>query len=263
VSRLVSGLLVITAHPAEEVLIAGGTLAACAEAGAETGVVCLTQGELGPIADPALASRETLGEVRRGELAAACAELGVGFVECWEWPDGELDWSDPDILISQLADVLEQVRPEAVITVGSGGSRYHPDHVAAHSLVLDAVAALPSAPVVYRAASPQWVMFEAASDRRRCGLLDGLWEIEPEPSGTDELDCYFKVGVERFAERKRRALRAHRTQISAGSVFDTDADVVRALIETEWFTPVVGNGWLEQVALGLGDGWLEEAAART
>jgi LmbE family N-acetylglucosaminyl deacetylase len=106
-------------------------------------------------------------------------------------------------------------------------------------------------------------MFEAASDRRRCGLLDGLWEIEPEPSGTDELDCYFKVGVERFAERKRRALRAHRTQISAGSVFDTDADVVRALIETEWFTPVVGNGWLEQVALGLGDGWLEEAAART
>ena len=46
------GLLVVAAHPDDEVLIAGGTLAACAEAGHPTAVVCLTRGEQGPISDP-------------------------------------------------------------------------------------------------------------------------------------------------------------------------------------------------------------------
>jgi N-acetyl-1-D-myo-inositol-2-amino-2-deoxy-alpha-D-glucopyranoside deacetylase len=252
-------LLVITAHPDDEVLIAGGTLAACAAFGVETGVVCLTRGELGPIADPALASRETLGDVRRGELASACAHLGVAFVDCWEWPDGELDWSDPDILVSQLADVLEQRRPDAVITFGSDGLYYRPDHVAAHTLVLDAVAALPTPPVVYRSIWPKAAMAEVASELSRRGLSDGLWKIEPDAFGTDELDGCFKVDVRAFAHRKLRALLAHRTQIPAASVFMTDPELASKLIEAEWFAPVVGNGWLEEFTHLLADGVLEKA----
>jgi N-acetyl-1-D-myo-inositol-2-amino-2-deoxy-alpha-D-glucopyranoside deacetylase len=255
----VGGLLVITAHPDDEVLIAGGTLAACAAFGVETGVVCLTSGELGTIADPALASHETLGEVRRAELAAACAELGVSFVECWNWPDGELSWSDPDILISQLADTLERKRPDGVITFGSDGLYYHPDHVAAHNLVLDAVAASTNSPAVYRSIWPKSVMAEVASELRKRGLSDGLWDIDPETFGTDELDGCFTLDVRPYAEMKLRALLAHRTQIAPGSVFVTDATVMSKLIETEWFAPVVGSGWLEELTHLLADGVLEKA----
>jgi LmbE family N-acetylglucosaminyl deacetylase len=72
----VSGLLVVTSHPDDEVLIAGGTLALCAAAGIETAVVCLTRGEQGPISEPSLATRGELATVRTRELGAACAELG-------------------------------------------------------------------------------------------------------------------------------------------------------------------------------------------
>ena len=92
---MTGGLLVIGAHPDDEVLLAGGTLAACAAAGLQTGVACLTRGELGPIADAALATRPTLGAVRLGELRVACAELGASFVKCWRRPDGRSRSSRP------------------------------------------------------------------------------------------------------------------------------------------------------------------------
>ncbi len=64
------GVLAIFAHPDDESLVAGGTLAACAAAGLETGIVSLTRGEAGPIGDRSI-SRERLGYVREQELQAA------------------------------------------------------------------------------------------------------------------------------------------------------------------------------------------------
>ena len=107
-----SGLLVITAHPDDEVLIAGGTLAARAAAGEPTGVVCLTRGEQGPISDPALATREALGDVRLEELRAACARLGSELVRCYRRQDGNLSWSDGSAIVRQLAGAVTQRRPD-------------------------------------------------------------------------------------------------------------------------------------------------------
>ena len=129
------GLLVVTAHPDDEVLIAGGTLAACAEAGHPTAVVCLTRGDQGPISDPALATPETLGRVRAAELEAACAELGVDWVKCYRREDGNLRWSDGrEIGLHELRSRDERLsfreeegrhRPDFSFTVGRDEIRRH------------------------------------------------------------------------------------------------------------------------------------------
>jgi N-acetyl-1-D-myo-inositol-2-amino-2-deoxy-alpha-D-glucopyranoside deacetylase len=238
----VSGLLVVTAHPDDEVLIAGGTLAACAEAGVFTAVVCLTRGEQGPIADPVLATRETLGEVRERELRSACAELSVGWVKCYRRPDGELRWSNLSAIARQLAAVFDTRRPDAVVTFGEDGLYYHPDHIAAGDLVCRAAARLTHPPALYRAVWPKPLMRELGAELRARGLSDDLWDLEPEDFGTDDLDGSFAVDVRRFAGQKLRALRAHRTQVSDGNaLMALDAELAERFLGTEWFAPILGS----------------------
>ncbi|MBA3306600.1 MAG: PIG-L family deacetylase, partial [Thermoleophilaceae bacterium] len=89
---MTASVVAVVAHPDDESLIAGGTLASAADAGTPTGAVSLTRGELGPIADPRLATRATLGDVREAELEAAAAVLGLSWTACLDLPDGELPW---------------------------------------------------------------------------------------------------------------------------------------------------------------------------
>ena len=69
-------LLGLFAHPDDEVFCAGGTIARCAEAGAVTAIVSLTQGEAGQIRDAATATRRVLGTVRVKELEQSAAGPG-------------------------------------------------------------------------------------------------------------------------------------------------------------------------------------------
>jgi LmbE family N-acetylglucosaminyl deacetylase len=244
-----SGLLVIGAHPDDEVLLAGGTLAACADAGHPTGVVCLTRGELGPIADPALATRATLGAVRLGELRASCTELGAVLVKCWRRPDGGLRWSDRSSIVRQLAGVLTAHKPEAVITFGEDGLYYHPDHIATHELVLRAMNSLADPPALYRSVWPKRVMSSFGAELRQRGLSDDLWELTPEDFGTDDVEDSFPVDVRPFVQRKLAALRAHRTQVSDHHALAAiDGGLAERFLGTEWFAPL-GDGpdWLRRV----------------
>ena len=70
-------LLVAVAHPDDETFGMGGTMARFAAQGWGVTVICATRGEVGEIADPSLATPETLGAVREQELRRACAVLGV------------------------------------------------------------------------------------------------------------------------------------------------------------------------------------------
>ncbi|HYN87205.1 MAG TPA: PIG-L family deacetylase, partial [Ardenticatenaceae bacterium] len=70
-------ILALFAHPDDECFGVGGTLARAAREGAHVVLVCATRGEAGEIADPALATPETLGEVREGELNCAAEALGL------------------------------------------------------------------------------------------------------------------------------------------------------------------------------------------
>lgn len=243
-----SGLLVVGAHPDDEVLLAGGTLAACAAAGLKTGVVCLTRGELGPIADSALATRETLGAVRLQELQASCSKLGAMLVKCWRRPDGSLRWSDGGAIVRQLVDAFDAFRPEAVITFGEDGLYYHPDHIATHEFVRRAVGRMSAPPALYRSVWPRSMMASFGNELRRRGLSDDLWELAPEDFGTHDLDGSFAIDVRPFVERKLAALRAHRTQVGDNHALAAiDQDLAERFLGTEWFAPMDGTSdWLSR-----------------
>jgi LmbE family N-acetylglucosaminyl deacetylase len=209
------GLLVITAHPDDEVLIAGGTLAACSELAIPTSVVCLTRGESGPIADPGLATRETLAAVRLQELRAACAELGVSFVKCYRRQDGSLRWSNRSPIAVQLARIIDERCPEVVITFGEDGLYYHSDHIAAYELARMAARRARHQAALYRSVWVNAEMRELGAELRGRGLPADLWGLELEDFGVedDEREDEVVVDVRPFVARKLRALYCHRTQL--------------------------------------------------
>jgi N-acetyl-1-D-myo-inositol-2-amino-2-deoxy-alpha-D-glucopyranoside deacetylase len=238
---MTGGLLVITSHPDDEVLIAGGTLAACADAGMPTGVVCLTRGEHGPIADPALASPETLAEVREQELFASCAELRVGFVRCYRREDGNLSASAGGSIVRQLERIVRDLEPAAVITFGEDGLYWHPDHIATYEFSRSAVRRIPAGPKLYRAVWPEDLMIELVQELRRRELPHDLWQMPAEYFGTDDLAGCFELDVRKFTARKLRALRAHRTQLSQLHAFAAlDQELAEEFLGVERFAPLDG-----------------------
>src|SRR5262249_48874698 len=175
-------VLAVFAHPDDESLLAGGTLAACAAAGREVVLVCATRGEQGPIASRKTATRATLGDVRQAELHAAAAVLGVRAVEWLGYPDGELAVADPAAVVADLVGLLRRWRPRAVITFGPEGLYWHPDHVAVHGLTLAALEALTRegfAPWVYFATWPAGLAEGLAAALAARGLSTGPWGLDP------------------------------------------------------------------------------------
>jgi len=254
------GLLVITAHPDDEAIIAGGVLAATAAAGVATSVVCLTRGELGGVSDPQLLAGRTLAQARRDELHEACDALGVRSVRCLRRADGYLPFVRRGELVAQIARLVRAERPAAVLTFGEDGLYYHPDHVAVHELTRAAMERLwqeddadPGAPVLYEAVWPSRVTVAAAQALARRDLPCELWGIPPEDFGVDELTGAVRIEVRAFVAAKLRALRCHRTQIGPDHLFARmPAALARRYLAHEWFRPRApahaDTGWLSRTA---------------
>lgn len=257
-----SGLLVVTSHPDDEALIAGGTLALCAAAGIETAVVCLTRGEQGPISDPALATRAELPAVRTRELQAACSELGVGWMRCYRHQDGSLRWSDAGAIVGQLARVFAARRPESVISFGEDGLYWHPDHIATFEFTRRAVADVGGDISLYRSVWPQTLMPELVAELRARGLPDDLWELRPEDFGGDSGDGTLVLDVRPVLEQKLRALRCHRTQLGSEHAFAAllPDDLAERFLGFERFARV-DTGADAASPLRNHDGWLTGALA--
>ena len=130
-------LLGTFAHPDDETFCAGGTLATYVERGAEAMVASATRGQAGQIRDGTRATRRTLADVREQELRAACAVLGVQHVACLDYTDGTLEDQDAR-LRGDVSELIEDFRPDVVITFGDDGAYGHPDHVAISRLTTDA-----------------------------------------------------------------------------------------------------------------------------
>jgi LmbE family N-acetylglucosaminyl deacetylase len=209
-------LLAVFAHPDDESLVAGGTLAACAAAGVEVRIVSVTHGERGPIAHPSLATRASLGAVRAAELRAAAVALGVGAVQCLDYPDGALKWSDPDRLRDDLAGRIRDWRPDAIITFGPEGLYWHRDHIAVHSATMAALETLAAegiAPWVYHATWPHGLAESLVSALAARGDPADLWGLRPGDFGVPAETITSVVDVRPFLAAKLRALRSHRTQL--------------------------------------------------
>ena len=124
-------LLGVLAHPDDESLGFGGSLAKYAAEGVETFVVTATRGEAGRFGaagkghDPA-----EVGRVREAELRAAAKVLGVSEVSVLGWPDGGVDRVPAANAIAEIVAHLRRIKPDVVVTFGPEGAYGHPDHIA-------------------------------------------------------------------------------------------------------------------------------------
>lgn len=99
-----------------------------ARAGAETGVLCFTDGQAAHFRGTATDSEE-LGKLRREEMAAACATLGVTRCEVLHYPDGNLANSNLQEMTGTVVERIRRWRPHVVLTFGGdGGVNLHRDH---------------------------------------------------------------------------------------------------------------------------------------
>lgn len=124
-------LLAVFAHPDDESLGVGGTLAKYAAEGVETHLVTATRGERGWFGpEDEYPGPTALGKIREGELRAAAEVLGLRSVSFLEYLDGELDRAEPTEAIDKIVTHIRRIRPHVVITFGPNGAYGHPDHIA-------------------------------------------------------------------------------------------------------------------------------------
>ena len=132
-------LMAVLAHPDDESLGLGGTLARCADEGIETYVVCATRGERGRFFD--IEPRPEISVVakkREAELRAACSALGVKEVHLLDYIDKDLDRADPAEAISRIVAHIRRVKPQVIVTFGPEGGYGHPDHIAISQFAVSA-----------------------------------------------------------------------------------------------------------------------------
>ena len=139
-------LLAVLAHPDDESLGVGGTLAKYASDGVETFLLTATRGEGGryrghPVGAPEHPGAEALGRIREAELRAAASALGLREVAFLDYRDQELDRASPPEAIARIASHLRRIRPDVVVTFGPDGAYGHPDHIAISQLTTAALVA--------------------------------------------------------------------------------------------------------------------------
>jgi LmbE family N-acetylglucosaminyl deacetylase len=133
-------LMCILAHPDDESLGTGGTLAKYAAEGMETYLVTATRGERGWPGDPAEnPGLEGLGKIREKELLGATKILGVRDVHFLDYIDGDLDQANVAEAAAKIATYIRRIRPQVAVTFGSDGAYGHPDHIAISQLTTAAI----------------------------------------------------------------------------------------------------------------------------
>ena len=128
-------LLAVLAHPDDESLGVGGTLAKYASEGVEVNLLTATRGDKGRYrgirpGDNGHPGAAELGRIRETELRAAAAMLGVQEVSLLDYGDQELDQANPRQAIGVIAKHIRRIRPDVIVTFSPDGAYGHPDHIA-------------------------------------------------------------------------------------------------------------------------------------
>jgi LmbE family N-acetylglucosaminyl deacetylase len=237
------------AHPDDEALLTGGTLAKAAAEGHRVVLVVATYGEAGLAASPL---RSDLRKRRRAELATAAAALGCARVEWLGYADsgmhaeasaetGAFARADVEAAAKRLAEVLTEERADALTVYDSRGGYGHPDHVQVHRVGLRA-AQLAGTPVVLEAT------VDGDALRRAVRLLEWLPRL-PEGFSRSALGSAYtapsrlthQIDVRRFAAAKRAALAAHETQTTADEGSRTLSILLR--LPKALFRRALGREW--------------------
>jgi LmbE family N-acetylglucosaminyl deacetylase len=242
--RRLRHVLAVFAHPDDEILCGAGTLAMCAARGARVTLVSATRGELGPIASPELATRETLAKVRERELKASCAKLGITDVRFLGLPDAGVNWAAEDAgTVSNLVVLVRELAPAVVITFGPDGLYGHFDHEAIGELTTHAcaIASESKAKLFYPVITAQMVA-DLLAGAKQAGVPDSLWKLKPEAFTGAESSITSKVDVSSVLSKKLAALACHKTQLEADNVLrHLTPSLARQFLGVEYFKNVDGG----------------------
>jgi LmbE family N-acetylglucosaminyl deacetylase len=233
-------VLAIFAHPDDESLACGGTLARLADAGIRVVLLGGSRGESGSISDPALVPNGDLGDVRARELGKAAEVLGVSELLVLNHPDGELRWDDVPEFHAEIVSAIERYRPDAVITFAEDGLYWHLDHIGVHERTYTAVKSFgAAAPPLYYVTMPKGIMrelVEAAHAKGGAPLDSSFWGIEPDAFGDEALPPTFSIDVRDWIARKLAALRCHQTQMGPNNpIAWIDEEEARRWLGVEYF----------------------------
>ncbi|MCX5376072.1 N-acetyl-1-D-myo-inositol-2-amino-2-deoxy-alpha-D-glucopyranoside deacetylase [Streptomyces sp. NBC_00091] len=272
-------LLLVHAHPDDESINNGVTMAKYAAEGAHVALVTCTLGEEGEVIPPELAHLapdrdDTLGPFRVGELAAAMKELGVADHRFLGGPGRFRDsgmmgapqnsrpgafWSaDLDEAAGHLVEVIRELRPQVLVTYDPDGGYGHPDHIQAHRVAmrgaeLAAEAAYrPELGAPHAIAKVYWnrvplsVAEEGFARLRAAGAaFPGIATPDDVPGVVPDERITAEIGDEEgervLVEAKTAAMRAHATQIAVdGPFFALSNDLGQPLFTREYYELVAG-----------------------
>jgi N-acetyl-1-D-myo-inositol-2-amino-2-deoxy-alpha-D-glucopyranoside deacetylase len=271
-------LLLVHAHPDDESINNGATMAAYAADGAHVTLVTCTLGEEGEIIPPELAHlapdrEDALGARRIGELAAAMKELGVGdhrfLGGAGRYRDSGMMgveqnhrpgafWSaDLDAAAAHLVEVIREVRPQVLVTYDPDGGYGHPDHIQAHRVAMrgaDLAAEGAFRPdlgephtisKIYWNRAPRSVVeerFRWMADVLPQSPFTTPAEVADVPGVTDDDRITAEIGGTAFARAKAAAMRAHATQIEVhGPLFVLSNGLAQPVFDVEYYELVRGK----------------------
>ncbi len=226
-------LLLVHAHPDDESIGTGATMAKYAAEGARVTLVTCTLGELGEIIPPPLRHLlpDELGEYRVGELSRACEALGVSdhrfLGGAGRWRDSGMmglpDNDDPrcfwqaDVAeaASALAAVIGEVAADVIVTYDANGFYGHPDHIQAYRVASRAHELTGGTAKFYATAMPRSALEQAVA------LPADSW-FEPFTDlsvGVRDDQVTTEIDATGYLDAKLAAMRAHQTQITVDGEF--------------------------------------------
>jgi LmbE family N-acetylglucosaminyl deacetylase len=257
-------LVCFHAHPDDEAIATGGSMARAAEEGHRVVLVVATNGDHGEVPDD-LAPGETLVDRRRAETARSAEILGIHRVAWLDYADsGMTGWDQNDHEQSfhqapldeaaeRLAAILREESCDVLTTYDWHGGYGHPDHIKVHH-VGHRAAELAGTPTVFESTMNRDALARMMAEAPIDGP-DG--DFDPEgpsddgnPFGTPEAELTHAVDVSAWIDRKRASIAAHNSQVSDSSFFlQMPPEAFTMAFGTEWYIkkgaePGVRVGWL-------------------
>jgi N-acetyl-1-D-myo-inositol-2-amino-2-deoxy-alpha-D-glucopyranoside deacetylase len=261
-------LLLVHAHPDDESLWTGGTIARYAAAGAHVTVVTCTLGEEGEVIPAflrllAVDAADQLGGYRIGELRAACAALGVSdhryLGGIGRWRDSGMAGTpandhpralvrgDRAEQVDALAVILAEVRPQVVVSYGPDGGYGHPDHIAAHQITMAACATVSDVDRVFQVVTSKRATEDGVTALSHVDDRPFRLPAPGELPVTDDAEISTVVSITEALPAKLAAMRAHATQITVWEGNDGERcyalsnGIAQPIVAAEYYQLAQGN----------------------
>jgi mycothiol conjugate amidase Mca len=265
-------MMAVHAHPDDECISTGGSLARYSNEGLRTVLVTATRGEEGEVVAPDMdpeTIRPKLGEVRVAELQCACLSLGIDEFHLLGYRDsGMVDTpandhpdcfaqADLDEATGRLVHLIRRLRPHVLTCYNEHGGYGHPDHIQVNRITVAAFHAAGDAsqypylgPAPWQPQKLYYTAYPRSYILTRYEMLRSMGEetpldrpdFDPNNVGTPDEEVTTRVEIGSFLDRKMDALRCHRSQVAPDWWFmRIPHEQLQAKFNREFFTCMVSH----------------------